>query len=69
MDSANLCAETVTVEEIECAHNAKVKVLAWFPGVPDGPEDLKKFQELEQMGVDILCTNRPDLAILNYQQN
>ena len=27
MDSANLCAETVTKEEIECAHNAKVKVL------------------------------------------
>ena len=68
MDSANLCAETVTKEEIACAKKANVKVLAWFPGVPDGPEDLAKFRELEKLGVDVLCTNRPDIAIMDYKK-
>ena len=33
---------------------------------PDVPEDLDKFQELEQHGVDVLCSNRPD--IMDYKK-
>ena len=43
-------------------------MLTWFPGVPDGPEDLAKFRELEKLGVDVLCTNRPDIAIMDYKK-
>ena len=31
-------------------------------------EDLNKFQALEQLGVDVLCTNRPDIAIMDYKK-
>lgn len=68
MDSVNFCAETLKIKEIEEAHNAGLKVLAWFPGVPDGPEDFATFTSLEKMGVDVLCTNRPDIAMLDYRK-
>ena len=68
-DSVNLCAETLTKAEVDLAHGKNIKVLAWFPGLPDGPEDLDKFKQLEAMGVDVLCTNRPDIAILDYKRN
>ena len=56
-------------DEVEKAHNAGIKVLAWFPGIPDGPEDLEKFLQLKEMGVDVLCTNRPDIAILDLKND
>ena len=68
MDSVNFCAETLKIKEIEEAHNAGLKVLAWFPGVPDGPEDFATFKSLEKMGVDVLCANRPDIALLDYRK-
>ena len=43
--------------------------MAWFPGIPDGPEDLEKFLQLKEMGVDVLCTNRPDIAILDLKND
>ena len=45
---------------------AKPNHYLFFPDVPDGPEDLDKFQELEQHGVDVLCSNRPD--IMDYKK-
>ena len=40
--------------------------MAWFPGVPDINEDSAKFKELEELGVKVLCTNRPDIATKTF---
>merc|ERR1712046_68499 len=58
-DSVNLCAETVTREEVAMAHAAEVKVLAWFPGVVSSnySEDIAMMKNLEAIGVDGVCTN------------
>ena len=37
--------------------------MAWYPGVPCINEDSAKFKELAELGVKVLCTNRPDIAI------
>ena len=43
--------------------------MAWFPGIPKVNEDSVKFKELEAIGVQVLCTNRPDIAIKTFIQS
>lgn len=62
-DSVNLCAETIKSEEASKAREKKVNCMAWFPGAPCINEDSAKFKELAELGVTVLCTNRPDIAI------
>ena len=62
-DSVNLCAETIKSEEASKAHEKGVMCMAWFPGAPCINEDSAKFKELVELGVKVLCTNRPDIAI------
>ena len=62
-DSVNLCAETVKSEEASKALEKGVICMAWFPGAPCINEDSAKFKELAELGVKVLCTNRPDIAI------
>lgn len=72
-DWVNFCAETVSKEEVEKAHSQGLKVMVWFPGVsriqresqekagqPPG-EDLVLLRDLQSIGVDTVCTNRPSL--------
>ncbi len=67
-DSINLCAETTNEEEVRKALEKEITAMAWFPGVPDGPEDEQKFHQLKEMGFKIICTNRPDLALAMKSQ-
>ena len=65
-DSVNLCAETLKSDETEKAREKGVISMAWFPGIPDANEDFAKFKELAEIGVQVLCTNRPDIAIKTF---
>ena len=65
-DSVNLCAETISSEETQKAREKGVISMAWFPGIPKVNEDSAKFKELEAIGVQVLCTNRPDIAIKTF---
>lgn len=71
-DSVNLCAETVTREEVAACHSAGLKVLVWFPSdspphlSDDSPDNILRIASL---GVDVICTNRPDLAALSLCLN
>jgi len=65
LDSINLCAETITPEEVREFKSAGLKVLAWFPshGKPHLSDDhTENIQKLAALGVDVICTNRPDIA-------
>ena len=55
---------------MERAHAAEVRVLAWFPGVLSHGhrEDAETMRRLELMGVDVICTNRPDLWPLPQEE-
>ena len=41
--------------------------MAWFPGIVSYPheEDSAIMKKLEDLGVQVVCTNRPDLFTLN----
>merc|ERR1712137_34030 len=58
LDAVHLCAETVTRQEIEKAHSNGVSVLVWFSG--EFTQDEETFDYLEKLGVDTICTDRPD---------
>jgi glycerophosphoryl diester phosphodiesterase len=62
-DSVNLCGETISSEEVKLAHSNEVKVMAWYPGVlsADKQEDGEAMKILGEMGVDCVCTNKPQL--------
>ena len=71
-DSVNLCAETVTREEVAACHAAGLKVLVWFPS--DSPPHLsddfaENILRVASLGVDVICTNRPDIAALSLCPN
>jgi len=57
-DAVHLCAETVTRQEIENAHSKGVSVLVWFSG--EFTQNEETFDYLEKLGVDTICTDRPD---------
>jgi len=66
LDSVNLCQESVTEEEIDAAHAAGKRVLLWFPGIPNKAEyddSADRLRHLISLGVDCVCTNRPDLLL------
>jgi len=64
-DSVNVRAEALLrdVTLVQKARAAGKKVLAWFPGTPNpGYEDGEStYERLLDLGVDVLCCNRPDL--------
>lgn len=60
MDAVHMCAETITKKEVEEAHEMGVSVLVWFPAYSNLVEDERTFAHLERLGVDTVCTNRPD---------
>lgn len=65
LDSVNLSQETATKIDIGNAKQAGKKVLLWFSGVPyKGPEyddSEDRLSDLLDLGVDCICTNRPDV--------
>jgi len=64
-DSVNVRAEALLRDAslVQKARAAGKKVLAWFPGTPNpGYEDGEStYERLLDLGVDVLCCNRPDI--------
>eukprot|EP00294_Goniomonas_avonlea_P004215 CAMPEP_0114542516 /NCGR_PEP_ID=MMETSP0114-20121206/1876_1 /TAXON_ID=31324 /ORGANISM="Goniomonas sp, Strain m" /LENGTH=270 /DNA_ID=CAMNT_0001726817 /DNA_START=62 /DNA_END=874 /DNA_ORIENTATION=- len=55
--------DQVTAEHVVAAHQAGLKVMAWFRGPENmvGITEEDFFEPLITMGVDVICTNQPDV--------
>lgn len=57
----NIYADLATEEKIKLAHSNGNSVMVWFWRQPEESEDF--FLRIIQLGVDVICTNYPDVAI------
>lgn len=57
----NLYANCVSEEKVKLAHEKGRGVVVWF--MKEGEETEQNFQILINHGVDVICTNFPDIAI------